>query len=137
MPKLPPGLISAQASPIAAALSEGRTEDARRMLVELLLEGKADRSSQKLAAQMLRPQRKGRGRPKTLPAHWYDIATCFHDLRDGGRSYEDALRTTAERFGYGETHVRKCVADYDDAKAEHDERANEAYEEWLAQHRTK
>ena len=107
------------------------------MLVELLLAGKADRSSQKLAAQMLRPATKGRGRPKALPAHWHEIATHFHDLREGGSSYEDALRVTAERFGYGETHVRKCVAGYDAAKAESDAMAAEAYEDWLAGHRTK
>jgi hypothetical protein len=108
MAPMPKG-FSVQASPIKAALSEGRTEDAKTLLVDILRAGKADYVVQGLAADMLRPPKRARGRKPALPRHWLDIGEEFHWLRDDGVRYEDALRQLAEKFGYSETHVRKAV----------------------------
>lgn len=52
MAKFPPG-FSLQASPIESALAEGRTEEAKRMVVALLVAGRADRVVQAIAANMI------------------------------------------------------------------------------------
>jgi hypothetical protein len=115
MAKLPPN-FSLQALPIESALSEGRDADARRLLVEVLKAGKADRVVQRIAADLISPPKRKRGRRSTLPKHWLDIAEDFEARRGAGTRYEDALRETSEKFGYGETHVRSCVAMFDEAR---------------------
>ncbi|WJR68148.1 hypothetical protein QTA58_05150 [Neorhizobium sp. CSC1952] len=112
MAKLPPS-FSLQAIEIRAALNEGRTEDAKRMVVELLRAGKADRVVQGIAADLLKPPKRGRGRRKALPQFWYDIGSAFHQMRDEGRRYEDSIAELAERFGFSESHVRNCIAVFD------------------------
>ncbi|MBY5760921.1 hypothetical protein HFO07_30475 [Rhizobium leguminosarum] len=122
MAKLPPS-FSSQAVPIQSALSEGRTEDARRMVVDLLKAGKADRIVQGIAADLIRPPKRQRGRQRTLPQHWFDIGQDFHRLRESGRGYEDTLAELAAKFGFSESHIRNAVAEYDVAKEAHDEAA--------------
>jgi hypothetical protein len=117
MAKLPDG-FSMRAVPIRAALSEGRTEDARTAIVELLRAGKADKVVQRLAADLLKPTKRGRGRRKSLPRHWYEIGEEFGLLRDDGVKCEDARQQVARKFGYSETHVRKAIATYENAKDE-------------------
>lgn len=119
MAKLPEG-YSLQASPIETALSEGRTEDAKTLIYEVLMSGRADEVVQRLAAAMIKPATKSRGRQKALPHHWFDIGTEFHSLRSSSVNYEDALRFVADRFGYSETHCRKAIREFEEAKAEHD-----------------
>ncbi|TCP87291.1 hypothetical protein C8J31_105153 [Rhizobium sp. PP-CC-2G-626] len=120
MAKLPDD-FSLQAFPIESALSEGRTEDARRLLVEILLAGKAGKVTQKLAAEMLAPKARKRGRKKSFKQYWFEIGSHFHWLRGQGEKYDDAMRMTAEKFCYSESHVRKAVSEFDVAKAAHDE----------------
>lgn len=122
MPKLP-DTFSLQAISIRSALQEGRIEDARTLVVDLLRAGQADRAVQALAADMLKPTPRKRGRPKALPQHWYEIGMMFDRLRDDGESYEIALAEVANHFGYSETHARNCVEVYENARAEHDETA--------------
>lgn len=112
MAKIPES-FSLQAVPITAALSEGRTEDARTLIVDLLRSGTADRVVQGLAANMLKPAKRGRGRQKALPHHWIAIAEEFHDLRDKGVKYEEAIAFVEKKFGYSETHIRNSVFAYD------------------------
>lgn len=127
MAKLPEG-FSSQAIPIEAALAEGRTEDAKTLIVDLLLAGNADRVVQKLAAKMIKPPKRNRGRQKALTRHWLDIGEQFHWLRDDGMKYEEALQQLARQFGYSESHVRKAIVEYDEAKAASDEASREYYE---------
>ncbi|WP_105382451.1 hypothetical protein [Neorhizobium alkalisoli] len=115
MAKLPDG-FSLQALPIETALSEGRTEDAKTAIIEVLLAGKADRVVQRIAAEMIRPPKRSRGRQRANTRHWFDIGEQFHWLRLDGVKYEDALRQLSEKFGYSETHVRKAIAEFDAAK---------------------
>lgn len=119
MAKLPDS-FSLQAIPIRSALQEGRTEDARTIVFDLLRRGQADKVVQSLAAAMLKPAPRKRGRPKALPAHWHDIGSMFDRLRDEGIPYEIALSDVAKRFGYSETHVRNCIEVYERAQADHD-----------------
>ncbi|CDZ60299.1 Hypothetical protein NGAL_HAMBI2605_09390 [Neorhizobium galegae bv. orientalis] len=120
MAKFPPG-FSLQASPIKSALSEGRVHDARRMVVDLLKTGKADEVVQAIAADLLAPPKRSRGRRKTMPAYWFEIAEEFYHLRWAGRRYEDALALVADKYGYSESHCRNAIAQYDEAKAAADE----------------
>lgn len=124
MALLPPS-FSLQAVPIRAALSEGRTDDAKTLIVELLRSGRADRVVQGIAADLLKPAKKARGRQKATPRHWLDIGDHFHLLRDDGVLYEEALELTAKKFGYSETHIRSSVTVYDRAKDDHDEATRE------------
>jgi hypothetical protein len=116
MAKLPDG-FSVQAIPVEAALAEGRTEDAKTAIIKILMSGKADRVVQRLAAEMIRPPKRKRGRRPALVRHWLEIGEEFHQQRDHGTKYEDALQATADKFGYSETHVRKAVAEYDEARS--------------------
>ncbi|MBX5017531.1 MULTISPECIES: hypothetical protein [Rhizobium] len=116
MAKLPEG-FSVQAIPIRSALAEGRTEDAKTEVVRLLLTGKADKIVQRLAAEMIRPPKRGRGRRSALTRHWHEIGEEYHQLREAGVKYEDALRIASEKFGYSETHVRNAIADYDQGRS--------------------
>jgi hypothetical protein len=128
MPRLPKG-FSLQASPIQAALSEGRTEDAKTLIVDILRAGKADEVVQRLAAEMIRsPKKRGKGRPRALPAHWYEIGEEFGWLRDAGILYDDAVVQLTTKYGYSDTHIRNCVRKFEEAKAAHDEATAEYYE---------
>jgi hypothetical protein len=121
MAKLPDG-FSLQALPIEAALSEGRTSDAVRLIIEILRAGSADKVVQKLAAEMISPTIKNsRGRRKTLPQHWFDIAQEFHSLRGSGMRYEDVIVKIEKTFRYSERHILNAVKEYDAAKAAADE----------------
>ncbi|RWE49273.1 MAG: hypothetical protein EOS79_07600 [Mesorhizobium sp.] len=119
MAPLPKG-YSLQAAPIKAALSEGRTEDAKTLVVAILRSGKADCVVQGLAADLLKPPPRLRGRRPALTRHWFEIGEQFHWLRDDGVKYEDAMRQLSEKFGYSETHIRKAVSEFDAAKEAHD-----------------
>lgn len=117
MAKLPDG-FSLQALPVESALAEGRTEDAKTAIVAILLTGKADKVVQRLAAEMIKPPKRKRGRRPALARHWLEIGEEFRLLRDDdGMKYDDALRLLSAKFGYSETHVRKAVAEYDEARA--------------------
>lgn len=124
MPRLPPG-FSLQAIPIRAALSEGRTADAETLVAEILRAGSADRVVQQIAAEMIKPPKRARGRRKALPQHWLEIGEQFEWLRADGVKYEDALAQLATKFGYSETHVRTAVATYAEARAASDEASRE------------
>ncbi|RWF62546.1 hypothetical protein [Mesorhizobium sp.] len=119
MAPLPKG-YSLQASPIQAAISEGRTEDAKTMVVAILRSGNADSVVQALAADLLKPSPRLRGRKPALRRHWFEIGEQFHWLRDDGVKYEDAMRQLSVKFGYSETHIRNAVSDFDAAKEAHD-----------------
>ncbi|MGV1793809.1 hypothetical protein [Rhizobium sp. A37_96] len=116
MAKLPDG-FSLQAIAIESALAEGRTEDAKTAIIEVLLSGKADKVVQRLAAEMIRPPKRKRGRRPALTRHWLEIGEQFHSMREDGVKYEEALLLLARKFGYSETHVRKAIANYGGAQA--------------------
>ncbi|WP_167494906.1 hypothetical protein, partial [Rhizobium rosettiformans] len=118
--KLPDGM-SLQAGPIQSALSEGRTEDAKTLIVAILLSGRADKVTQELAAAMIKPTKRPRGRKSALTRHWFDIGSDFHHLRACGDRYEDALAKLSKKYGYSETHIRKAISEYDSAKHAADE----------------
>lgn len=136
MARLPPG-FSLQAGPIQAALSEGRTPDAKRLICEILLAGRADAVVQKLAAEMILPKKKPRGRQKAFKKFWFDIGMEFNSLRGSGVKYEDALSQLSKKFGFGETHIRNAVREYEEAREAHEEATRDAYEEWAAKERTR
>ncbi|WP_412048656.1 hypothetical protein ACK6D9_11710 [Hoeflea sp. Naph1] len=120
MAKLPE-TFSLQAIPIQAAISEGRTEDAKTLIAAILSEGRADKVVQRLAALMIKRPKAKRGRKTALPRHWLEIGPDFHSMRDDGQRYEDVMHELAMRYGYSETHIRKAVALYDQAVEEAEE----------------
>lgn len=119
MAPFPKGL-SLQAMPIQSAIAEGRTADAVTLLVDILRAGNADGTTQGLAADLLKPAQRRRGRKSAQTRHWYEIGEQFHRLRRDSIRYEDALRLLAQKFGYSETHIRKAVAEFDAAKEAND-----------------
>lgn len=127
MARLPPD-FSMQAVPIEAAIDEGRKEDAKYLVCEILLTGKADKVVQRLAAEMIRPPKRGKGRPKSLPQHWLDIGSAYDDLRSRGMKYEDAMSELERRYGFADATLRKAIAFYNDAKAAHNEATAEYYD---------
>ncbi|OQM77558.1 hypothetical protein [Manganibacter manganicus] len=131
MAPLPKG-FSLQALPISAAIAEGRTKDAERLTYDILNAGNADKVVQKIAADMIRRHKRPRGRKKSLPQFWLQIGEQFSWLRSDGVKYEDALRQVADEFGYSETHVRKAIKEYDDAREASEDATRELYEEWEA-----
>lgn len=136
MARLPPG-FSIQAGPIQAALSEGRTPDAKRLICEILLAGKADAVVQKLAAEMILPPSRPRGRKKALTRHWYEIGEEFHHLRGNGVKYDETHLQIAQKYKCSVSHVRKAVREYDEAREAADEATRESYKEWVQQERTR
>jgi hypothetical protein len=116
MAKLPDG-FSLQVLPIESALAEGRTEDAKTAIVEILLTGKADKVVQRLAAEMIKPPMRKRGRKPALARHWLDIGEQFYSMRTDGVKYEKALLILSKKFGYSETHIRKAIAEYNEARS--------------------
>jgi hypothetical protein len=112
MAKLPPS-FSLQAVPIKAAISEGRIEDAKRLVVDLLRAGKADKVVQGIAADLIRPGKRLPGRPKTLPQFWIEIGEDFHRMREAGVRYETVLAELGAKYGFSESHIRNCIATYD------------------------
>ena len=116
-----PDNFSLLALPIEAALAEGRTEDAKTAIVALLNAGKADAAVQKLAASLIKPTKRKRGRQKAFTRHWFEIGEEFHAMRSAGVLYEHALPKLSETFGYAETTIRKAIKEYDAAKAASDE----------------
>ncbi|MEW9614915.1 hypothetical protein AB3G45_13905 [Shinella sp. S4-D37] len=124
MARLPDG-FSLQALPIEAALSEGRTEDAKTAIVALLKAGTADKVVQRLAAEMIKPPKRKRGRQKAHTRYWFDIGEEFHSLRGRGEKYEDVLLLLSKKFCHSESHIRKAVAEYNEAKAAADEASRE------------
>jgi hypothetical protein len=115
--------FSVAAQPIAAAISEGRAEDALHALVRQLETGSADKAVQALAARWIavlgvRPgdAKALRGGHKELPKEWLDIADMVVGLQDDGQTYEKAVAQTAEHFGYSERHIQNCVGVWRAAK---------------------
>ena len=102
-------------------MAEGRTEDAKTAICALLNAGKADAVVQKIAAALIRPPRRKRGRQKTLAKHWFEIGEEFYAMRSVGVLHDDALLKLSETFGYAETTVRKAIKEYDAAKTASDE----------------
>ncbi|MCK1275874.1 hypothetical protein IVB46_11590 [Bradyrhizobium sp. 61] len=92
------------------ALAEGRTQDAITIVVERLRTGTASAELQALAARLLRPPKKGRGKPKSDPSHWFEIGTEFEDqMSRMGLSYEEAAAALAKKFGYSERQIGVAV----------------------------
>lgn len=117
--------FSLQAIPIKSAMREGRTADAKTLIVEILRAGEADYVVQGLAADLIKPPKRPRGRKTAMPRYWFEIGEQFGWLRDDGVLYEEALRRLAKKFGCSETHVRKAVTTFHDAKEAHDEASRE------------
>lgn len=117
MAPLPKG-FSLQAIPVRAAMSEGRTRDATDLVCEILRSGRADKVIQGIAADLLKPAKKARGRRKSLPRHWLEIGEAFHTLRDDGVGYEKSIETVAVKFGYSTTHIRTAITTFDHARDE-------------------
>lgn len=97
--------------------NDGRHEEARREAIELLRDGYATRPFLAFVAELLDPQKRGRGQPARPPMHWIEIAQDFHELVDAGSTREQALFEVSERFNCSVETARRGVRIYDEAKA--------------------
>lgn len=116
MAKLPAPFDPATVA-IRSALSEGRKADAVTLVIEQLNRG-ASRQVQRLAAELLRPDRKPAGGQKTAPKHWFEIGVDYAEMRAAGETHDVILQTIADRYGYSETHVRNARNYYEAALCE-------------------
>lgn len=82
------------------------------MVVADLEAGSADDQVQWIAAQMLKPKQRGRGRPSHPPMKWLDAGAIFEELYGDGTTYEAAILATAEKIGKSPEHVETAVAFY-------------------------
>lgn len=119
MAKLPP--FDWRAQEVSALLDEGRTKEAKRRVAQMLRDGVATPKVQAIAAEMLEPPSRGRGRPKAkFPAHWYEIGVAVENMRCDGMTYDNAILKAAEDFRKDPETVRRAEKFYRDAKGEPD-----------------
>ncbi|MCA1365943.1 hypothetical protein I6F15_00770 [Bradyrhizobium sp. BRP14] len=104
---------------LRAMAYDGRSEEARRKAIELLRAGYSHKLFLAFVADLLDPPVKGRGAPSRPPREWLDIGDDYENLRDDGRSHQDALMDLAEKYSVAERTVERAVAIYREAKAEH------------------
>ena len=119
-----PKPMSRNATEIEAAISEGRAEEAMYKLIGILREKPDDRAVRNLAADWIEriglpdgaAKKLRKGRP-SLPDDWLSISEMVVDLQSK-MTYAEAVAQTAAHFDYAESHVIKCVALWNRAKAE-------------------
>lgn len=117
MAPLPRGYIDGLQSDAAkVALSEGRRADAVTLVVAILRAGTANAVTQRLAADLLMPPPRGRGRPKALTQYWYEIGDAFYHLLANGVEPADAQRKLMAKFKKSRSHIRKAVLDFDEVE---------------------
>lgn len=108
MAKIPPS-VSLRALPIKSALQEGRTQEAKRLILTHLRDGTADQVIQGLAADLIEAKPKARGGQKTLPEYWYEISEDYRYLRSDGNTRRASIDHLLKKWGYSETHLRNCL----------------------------
>jgi hypothetical protein len=119
MAKLPP--MDWRAQEVRGLLNEGRTKEAKRRVAAILRDGHATAQVQAIAAEMLEPPSRGRGRPKAkLPSHWYEIGTTVENMRYDGMTYDNAILKAADDFRKDPETIRRADKFYRDAKDEAD-----------------
>lgn len=101
---------------IRGMLSEGREQDGRTALVEILSAGEATPALQALAADLIKPAKRRPGRRKEQPKHWYDIGSAFDEARSDGVTYEEAIAELSERFGFSEAHIKNAIRFYEQGR---------------------
>lgn len=110
MAKVP--VASLRAFDIWVRLNDGREDEARQMVIADLDAGRADDQVQWIAAQMLKPKQRGRGRPSHRPTKWLEAGEAFESLRSDGMKYEAAILATAQKIGQSPEHVETAVTLY-------------------------
>lgn len=101
---------------IRSLLLEGRRDEARAEVVQLLRDGYSTRPFLTLCAEMLDPAPKKRGQPSRPPKNWFEIAERFEELRDHGKTDEVARELLAKEFGVAERTIARAVKIYRDAE---------------------
>lgn len=86
------------------------------MVIADLESGRADDQVQWIAAQMLKGEKRGRGRPSHPPTKWPDIGAAFEDAIDNGKTFEVAREETAAQFDVSETHAENALRTYRQAR---------------------
>ena len=120
-----PRSFSIQANRIENAISDGRAGDVIHELVDILRKGKADKATQRIAANWieaiaLRPGDATalRGGRDAFPREWLDLSEMVARLQAEGKTYAAAVDETARHFGYSERHIQRCVALRNEATAQ-------------------
>lgn len=82
------------------------------MVIADLEAGCADDQVQWIAAQMLKPKERRRGRPSHPPKAWIDIGTAFECALDDGKTFEVAREHIAAQFNVSESHAENALRTY-------------------------
>jgi hypothetical protein len=100
------------ASEIEALLSQGRRQEAITLAVRNLRSGYDTQNFLTAVADLLEPQKRGRGRPKAWPWRWIDIGQKFEVLRSEGKTHGDAVYELAKKFGRSARTIEETVSFY-------------------------
>lgn len=109
------------ASAIRAMQSQGRYDEALKLLLSQLVSGTASSRVQAIAAEMLAPKEPGapRGPKRKTPYKWLEIGHEYDELVDDGVPETEARLILAERHPRGRRTIDTIIAFYNKANAEY------------------
>lgn len=101
--------------------SQGRYDEALKLLLSQLSSGAASSFVQAIAAEMLTPRQPGapRGPKKKQPYKWLEIGQEYDDLRHDGVKDTEARLILTERHPKGKRTIDSIIAYYNKANAEY------------------
>jgi hypothetical protein len=104
---------------LRSKMFDGRQDQARREVQDLLLEGFASRPFLRFVAELLEPPARGRGQPSRPPQRWLEIGQRYREERENGKTHEQTLVLLAEEFSASEGTIRRAHELYESASNDH------------------
>lgn len=108
--------ICLKTAELQAMQYDGRTDECRTKVIQLLKDGYAARPFLTFVASLLEPPVRQRGAPKRPPKRWLDIANDYEEIRQD-ISHQEALMDLAEKYECSERTVERALSVYRDAMA--------------------
>jgi hypothetical protein len=113
--------LSFDALEIQDRINRNDSYGAKELVCAALLAGTTDLDILRIAANMILPPARGRGRPKRGPARWPEIGPEFERCRDRGITYEQTVVALAAQFSMSESKIEKAARYYRVAREQADD----------------
>ncbi|MEO8757332.1 MAG: hypothetical protein ABI398_06235 [Devosia sp.] len=110
MARLDVDLIAIQARGL---LNEHKRDEAKKLVLRELAEGRARPDTQRVAAELFGA---GKGRQRTGLFRWIDIGRENAELEMAGVPYAVRLEQLSAKFGRGQKHIEACIAEFNKAE---------------------